>query len=71
MNQKENQQPKGLHELYGRPKESPFNPYQKEPLFPGEVLRPLYDEYMAKFATSTNPSAYDFFVFLLKQVKKP
>lgn len=70
MNQKDNQQPKGLAELYGRKKESPFDPYQRESLFPREVLQPLYDEYMAKFATSPNPSAYDFFVFLLKQVKK-
>lgn len=42
---------------------------QEKALFPREVLESLYGEYMAKYATSPNPSAYEFFIFLLRQCK--
>jgi len=42
---------------------------QNEALFSRELLEPAYEEFMSKYATSANPSAYDFFVFLLRQSK--
>lgn len=42
---------------------------QKEALFPREQLEPAYGEFMGKYATSPNPSAHEFFIFLLKKCK--
>lgn len=44
---------------------------QNEALYPGELLRASYEEYMKWYATSPNPSAYEFLNFLLRQNKKP
>lgn len=42
---------------------------QKEALFPREHLEPAYHEFIRLHATSPNPSAYEFFIFLLRQCK--
>lgn len=41
----------------------------KDPLFPREDLEPAYHEFVAKYSTSPNPSAHEFFISLLKQSK--
>lgn len=66
MNIKNNNQPKGLNELVGKRKE-PFNPFQREALFPREVLQPLYDKWRREIATGNN--ADEFYQFLLRQCK--
>lgn len=67
MNQKSNQQHKDLRELMGNKKEDPFKPYQREALFPREILQPLYDKWRREYATSDK--AEEFYYFLLKQSK--
>lgn len=62
-----NQPPKSLRELMGKTKEEPFNPLQREALFPREVLQPLYVKWQHE-----NPngfSAESFYAFLLRQSK--
>ena len=69
MNQKDNQQSKGLRELMGPHKEDPFKPYQREALFPREVLQPLYEKWKREYATNGHMLAEDFYRFLLMQTK--
>ena len=67
MNQKDNQQARGLRQLMGPNKEKHFNPIQREALFPREVLQPLYEKWRNEYATSNH--AEDFYYFLLRQTK--
>ncbi len=69
MNQKDNQQAKGLRELMGPHKEDPFKPSQREALFPREVLQPLYEKWKHEYATNGLLKAEDFYRFLLMQTK--
>lgn len=66
MNIKNNNQAKGFHELVGK-REKSFNPFQREALFPREILQPLYEKWRNEEATSMH--AEDFYYFLLKQTK--
>lgn len=40
---------------------------QRKALFPREILQPLYDTFIQFHATSSNPSADQFLMFLLRQ----
>ena len=42
---------------------------EPEALFPRNILQPIYENYLQHYASRANPTAYDFFLFLLKQVK--
>lgn len=44
-------------------------PSEPEALFPRNILQPIYENYLQHYASRANPTAYDFFLFLLKQVK--
>lgn len=68
MNIKDNNQPKGLRELIGK-REEPFNPFQREALFPREILQPLYEKWKREYATNGLLLAEDFYRFLLMQSK--
>lgn len=69
MNQNDNQHPKDLRQLIRPHKEDPFKPYQREALFPRELLQPLYEKWKHEYAINGHSSAEDFYRFLLMQSK--
>jgi len=69
MNTNETQQPKDLRELMGKTKEEPFTPFQREALFPREILQPLYEKWKREYAANGLRLAEDFYRFLLMQSK--